>query len=77
MFFSGILGFECLLDVWGYVRREGELEFFGFEGALSYIFDVVLSEESVDVLVVINIVDHLGGGSAIGFGQQVGFHLCG
>lgn len=77
MFLSGVLGFERLLDVWGNICREGKLDVFSLKGALSDVFDVILGEESVDVLIVINVVDHLGGCSAIGFGQQVGFHLGG
>lgn len=68
MFFSGVLVFECLLDIWRDVCRECELDVFSLKGALSYVFDVILGEKSVDVLVMINVVDHLGRCSAIRFG---------
>ena len=77
MLFSGILGFKCLLDIGRDVCGEGKLERFGGEGALLDVFEIILGEESVDVLVVVDVINHLGGCPLVGFGSQVGFHLCG
>ena len=52
------------------------MNIFSFKRALPYIFNVILCEKSVDVLVVVNVINHLGGGAAVGLSEKMFLHLC-